>query len=95
MGRCPSSDFSDYSDDSTCLFGQQDATANAGNLWSNSGADGCRSRRCVVGLSDVFLVGLSALVSADPVLVDLLGSISYKYDVEEGTDTRKYCDGGG
>lgn len=83
MGRRPSSDFSDYSDDSTGLFRQQDATANAGNLWSNSGADGCRSRRCVVGLSDVFLVGLPALDPAGTILVDLLGTVSFTVYVEK------------
>ena len=41
------------------------------------------------------VVGLSALVSADPVLVDLLGSVSYQFHVEEGADTCKCCNAGG
>ena len=49
----------------------------------------------VVGLQDVCLVGLSALVSADPVPVDLLGSVSYTVYVEKGVEARKCCDGGG
>ena len=47
------------------------------------------------GLQDICLVGLSALVSADLVLVDLLGSVSYQFHVEEGADTSKCCDAGG
>ena len=95
MGCGPGGDSSSYRNDSTCLCRQEDATTHAGDIRSNCGADDRRWGCGVVGLQDVCLVGLSALVSADPVLVDLLGSISYKYDVEEGTDTRKCCDAGG
>ena len=46
-------------------------------------------------VAQMAVVGAVVLLAADPVLVDLLGSVSYKYDVEEGTDTRKCCDAGG
>ena len=48
----------------------------------------------VVGLQDICLVGLSALVPADPVSVDLLGSVSYTVYVEKGVEARKCCDAG-
>ena len=56
-----------------------------------SGSDSCCYRNDSTGLQDICLVGLSALVSADLVLVDLLRSVSYKYDVEEGTEARSSC----
>ena len=62
---------------------------HAGDIRSNSGADGCRWGCCVVGLQDISLVGLSAVVSADPVFVDLLGSVSRTFYVEKGAEARK------
>ena len=95
MGCGSGGDSSSYRNDSTCLCRQEDATTYAGDIRSDSGADGRRWSCGTVGLQDVCLVGLSALVSADPVLVDLLGSVSYQFHVEEGADTSKRCNSGG
>ena len=94
MGCGSGGDSSSYRNDSTCLCRQEDATTHAGDIRSNCGADDRRWGCGVVGLQDVCLVGLSALISADPVPVDLLGSVSCTFYVEEGANTRKCCDAG-
>ena len=94
MGCGSGSDSSNYRNDSTGLCRQEDATTYAGDIRSDSGADDRRWGCGAVGLQDICLVGLSALVPADPVSVDLLGSVSYTVYVEKGVEARKCCDAG-
>ena len=95
MGRSPGSVFSGCGDDSTFLHRQEDVAANVGHIRSDGGTDGRRRRRRVVSLPDVCLVGISALVPADTVSVDLLGPVSFTGHVEKDAPAHQLCDAGG
>ena len=95
MGRGPGSVICDNSGNSTCLHRQKDAAANVGDIWRNGGADGCHRCRRVVGLSNACVVDLSALVFANPVVVDMLGSVSITVYVEKDDAACRYSDVGG
>ena len=86
--------FSDCCDYIVCLHRQEDAETHVGDIWSDSGADGCRGCRRVAGLSDECLVGLSALVSAGGVIVNRLVSLSISIHVEKDACARCCFDGG-
>ena len=81
--------------DSTGFLRQADAAKDAGDIRSDGGSDGCRRRRCVVGLSDKRLVGLSALVLAGIGVVDMLVSVSFAGDMEEDVAIRQCSDARG
>ena len=89
MGRCHSDVRCVSSNDSIGLFRQADATAHDGDIRSDGGTDGrCRGRG-VGGLSDTRLVGLSALVPAGIVSVDMLVSVSATVYVAEDVASRQ------
>lgn len=92
MGSSPSSSISDYSSNCTCLLRREDAATYIGHFRSDSGTDGCRSCRRVAGLSESYLVALSALDSASVVFVHLLVSVSYTVYVEKATAARQCSD---
>ena len=76
-------------DDSIGLLRQADATAHVGDIRSDGGTDGRRRGRGVGGLSDICLEGLSALVSAGIVSVDLLVPVSATGHVAEKVAARQ------
>ena len=78
--------------DSTGFLRQADAAKDAGDIRSDGGSDGCRRSRCVVGLSDKRLVGLSALVLVGTGVVDMLVSVSFAVDMEEDAAARQRGD---
>ena len=83
MGRCHSSVRGVGSSDSIGLLRQTDAAKDVGDIRSDGGTDGCRRRRCVVGLSDKRLVGLSALVLVGIGVVDMLVSVPFAVVMEK------------
>ena len=95
MGCGAGSAFSGYSVGNTCFPRQEDAAANAANIRSDGSADGSRRCRCVAGIADACLVGLSALVSADTAFVYLLVPVSFILYVEEDAVAHQYFDTGG
>lgn len=89
MGRSPGSIYSDYSSDCTCFLRREDAATYIGHLRSDSGPNGCRSCRRMAGLSEAYLVALSALDSAGIVFVHLLVSLSHTVYVEKAAEARQ------
>ena len=79
-------------DDSIGLLRQADATAHVGDIRSDGGTDGRRRGRGVGGLSDICLVGLSALVSAGTGVVDMLVPVSATGYVAEDAVARQCGD---
>ena len=89
MGRGHSGVHRVGGDDGISLLRQADATAHVGDIRSDGGTDGRRRGRGVGGLSDICLVGLSALVSAGIVSVDLLVPVSATGHVAEDVAARR------
>ena len=79
-------------DDSIGLLRQADATAHAGDIRSDGGTDGRRRSRGMGCLSDICLVGLSALVPVGTGSVDMLVPVSTSVDVEEDALARQRGD---
>lgn len=77
------------SDDNISLLRQADAAAYVDNIRSYVGTDGCRRSRGVDCLSDARLVGLSALVSAGIVFVDMLVPVSAAIHVAQDAAARQ------
>ena len=92
MGRGHSGDRCVSGDDSIGFLRQTDASAHVGNIRSDGGTDGCCRGRSVAGLSDTGLVGLSALVPACIVSVDMLVPVSASSYVAEDVEARERGD---
>jgi len=95
MGRSHSSVRGVNGNDSTGFLRQADAAEDAGDIRSDGGSDGCRRRRCVVGLSDKRLVGLSALVLVGTGVVDMLVPVSFAVVMEKDAAARQCGDARG
>ena len=80
------------SGDSTGFLRRSDAAKDAGDIRSDGGSDGCRRRRCVVGLSDKRLVGLSALVLVGTGVVDMLVPVPFAVVMEKDAAARQCGD---
>ena len=89
MGRSHSGVRCDSSDDSIGCLRQTDAATHVGDIRCDGGTDGRRRGRGVGGLSDIRLVGLSALVPAGIVSVDMLVSVSATVFVAEDVVARQ------
>ena len=89
-----------HSNDSIVHLRQADATAHVRDIRSNGGTDGHRSSRGVDSLSDLCLVGLSAMVPAGTGIVGMLVSVSAAGYVAQNAmarqcrDTRRQHRGG-